>query len=110
MIKNNHRSKRSSNLRTRVGSHTSDNDNRWCKNAMCKKITINRSCLTRLEYIEMLSTPRGRTWTGTRGLGFIMNRCKRKYPYDHYHDHGLTKGSKTNTMSCCHDSDTGWQR
>lgn len=74
-----------------------------CKRAMCKDITVNRSCLTRIEHTEMLSTPRGYTWTGTRGLGFIVDRCKRKHPNDR-----RRKTKKNNAVIC--NSATMWQK
>lgn len=46
--------------------------------AVCKRsAAVKRNCLTRYEHGELLSTPRGYTWTGNRGLGYIAKRCSR---------------------------------
>ncbi|VVC31056.1 Hypothetical protein CINCED_3A008825 [Cinara cedri] len=42
-----------------------------------RPLAVNRNCLTRSEYTEMLSTPKGYTWKGRRNLKSIMKRCKK---------------------------------
>jgi len=40
-------------------------------------VTVNRNCLTQDQHTALLSTPKGHAWTGSRGLSFIIEKCRK---------------------------------
>lgn len=55
-----------------------DNDDMIKKIRRTGIVTVNRDCLSQTQHTALLSTPRGHAWTGTHGLSFIMEKCRKK--------------------------------
>lgn len=63
----------------------------------CKRLIVNRNCLTRSEHTEVLSTPKGYLWAGTRGMGSVLKNCKK------------INDSRRRSTKPKKDADTMWQ-